>query len=35
MLKNPMLRKRLEAELAVSKHAGWHEGYAESVKARL
>jgi hypothetical protein len=33
MLKNPTLRKRLDAELAVSKHAGWQHGYAEAVKA--
>jgi hypothetical protein len=32
MLKNPALRKRLDAELAVSKHAGWQDGYAEAAK---
>jgi hypothetical protein len=32
MLKNPTLRKRLDAELAVSNHAGWQDGYAEAVK---
>jgi hypothetical protein len=32
MLKNPMLRKRLDSELAMTKTAGWQDGYAEAAK---
>jgi hypothetical protein len=32
MLKNPTLHKRLDAELAVAKHSGWQDGYAEAAK---
>jgi hypothetical protein len=32
MLKNPKLRKRLDAELAAAKYAGWQDGYAEAAK---
>ncbi len=33
-MKHPVLRKRLEAELAVAKTEGWRSGYAEAA-ARL
>jgi hypothetical protein len=29
-MKNPALRKRLEADLATAKNEGWHSGYAEA-----